>query len=213
MIEDAQPIWAVDMPATKSWVWEEDCMTGEPRGAKGAVAKILHAAQSARVDCCLLIGAAALSAYGAPRYTEDVDFLLAHADARRLVKALIDAGFKGPPPSRDVFYWRMLAPRSTLLVDVLGSTEGLYADALASATPAKFLGLDVMVPSTEFYVLLKLSAAHGDDDRYHRHLGDIQDLRKVRPVDMQFVSTYVRVNEPDLRRVLQDVVGRRPGSA
>lgn len=181
-------------------------MTGKPRGAAEAVAGVLRAAKRARVKDVVLIGAGALSAYGAPRYSEDVDFLLAHADARKLVRELIDDGWKGPPPSADVYLYQ-LERSKTMRVDIMGATESLYEDAITSAQPAKFLGKTVRVPSPTFYVLLKLRAAEGDPERKLRHLGDIQDLLRVRrkDVDLDRVRRYVRDEEPDLAGVLGDV--------
>lgn len=187
------------------WAWETDLVTGEPRGAATTLRAVLRAAERADVACCLVIGAAALGAYGAPRTSADIDFLLAHQDARKLVRELLDAGFRGPPPSSDVYYYRLRPPRGDVLVDVLGSTEPLYSDAMDSAREAKFLGVTVLVPSPEFYALLKLRAAEGDPDRRLRHLGDIQDLLRVQPVDLGFVRSYVHYNEPDLDEVIDEL--------
>lgn len=78
-------------------LWEEHYMTRKPRGVESTVTQVLRIAKKAGVHDVILIGAGALATYGAPRYSEDLDFLLAHPHARRLVKHLLDAEFKGPP--------------------------------------------------------------------------------------------------------------------
>jgi hypothetical protein len=92
-------------------------------------------------------------------------------------------------------------------VDILGATETLPLDAIRSSRAGKFLGVPVKVPSPEFFVLLKLLAADGDVSRELRHLGDIQDLLRVRPaLDLQFVRTYLQHNEPALASVFRKLL-------
>jgi Uncharacterised nucleotidyltransferase len=182
-------------------LWETHHVTGKKRGAAATLRKVLASARRARVDDLVLIGAGALSAYGAPRYSEDLDFLLPHEQAKRLARSLIDAGFKGPPPSTHVYLYTY-SSRGGVDVDIMGATEQLYLDAIASAAPATFLGVEVKVPSPNFFALLKLRAAEGNPERELRHLGDIQDLARVRRLRLEFARTYVRLNEPDLKPFL-----------
>lgn len=183
-------------------------MTGKERGAASTLKKVLAVARSVGTSP-VLIGAGALSAYGAPRYSEDIDFLLPHRNANKLVRALLDAGFRGPPPSTDIFFYPLVSPKG-MQVDILGATEPLPLGAIRSARKGKFLGVDVRVPSAEFFVLLKLLAADGDSERSLRHLGDIQDLLRVRPhTDLDAVRAYVRDDEPGLARVLRTLLASR----
>jgi hypothetical protein len=190
------------------YLWETHHMTGMKRGAASALRKVIVAARRSDVRDMVLIGAGALSAYGAPRYSEDIDLLLSHSDARRLAKALLDDGFKGPRPSSDVFLYHFASPAG-MEVDLLGATEPLYLDAIASARAGKFLGLTVPVPSPEFFALLKLRAAEGDPDRELRHLGDIQDLARVSALKLDFVRRYVRAKERDLLPYLTKLTAAR----
>ena len=177
-------------------------MTGKKRGAASTLRKVLSVAKGAGISP-VLIGAGALSAYGAPRYSEDIDFLLSSRNANRLVRVLLDVGFKGPPPSSDIYFYPLASPDG-MQVDILGATDPLPLAAIRSARRATFLGVDVRVPSLEFFVLLKLLAADGDQARALRHLGDIQDLRRVRPeVDLDAVRAHVRDSEPALAQVLR----------
>lgn len=183
-------------------------MTGKERGAAAALKQVLSVARGVKISP-VLIGAGALAAYGAPRYSEDLDFLLSHKNATKLVRGLLDAGFKGPPPSGDIFFYPLVSPRG-MQVDILGATEPLPLGAIRSARRGRFLGVPVRVPSPEYFVLLKLLAADGDPERSLRHLGDVQDLLRVRPqVDLDAVRAHVRDDEPGLARVLETLLASR----
>lgn len=177
-------------------------MTGKPRGAAAALRRVLAAQSRSGITDMVLIGAGALAAHGVPRYSQDIDLLLRDREARRLVRALHDVGFSGPPPSADVFFYTM-SSKTGVEVDVLGATEQLYLDAIDKAMDAQFLGLPVRIPTPEFFVLLKLRAAEGNPERELRHLGDIVDLVRARPAtDLSFVRSYVHYNEPELSEML-----------
>jgi len=187
---------------------EEDYMSGEPRGFKATFAGLVSEMGAMKVKGSV-IGAVALAAHGIPRYTEDIDVLLLHRDARVLVRRLLDVGWKGPPPSRDVFLYVMESP-SGVEVDVLGAVEDLYLDVIENfSEPATFMGVEAPVPNPAAYVLLKLQAATDSPEDELKHLGDaLMMVRKSpRRVEMAEVNDYVRAHAPDLGPMLRMLEG------
>jgi len=105
-----------------------------------------------------------------------------------------------------IYFYPLTSPAG-MQVDILGATDALPLEAIKSARKGRFLGIDVRVPSPEHFVLLKLLAADGDAERELRHLGDIQDLMRVRPqLDLDAVRAHVRDNAPDLAPVLRKLL-------
>lgn len=184
---------------------EDDPMTGRPRGFKKTFDEVMDIAALREIRG-IVIGASALASHGAPRYSEDIDLLAPHAEARRLVRYLIDAGWKGPLPSADVFFYTMTSPGG-VPVDVMGGIEPLYIEAINNAEEAVFLGRSILVPTPEFYVLLKLKAADSSPLDKLKHLSDIVQLLRAKPdTDLGFVDTFVTHNEPELRSVFGELL-------
>jgi hypothetical protein len=193
---------------------EEDSMTGKPRGFAATLKAILGALAQARLRG-VIIGAGALAAHGAPRYTRDIDLLTDHASARKLVRNLLDRGWKGPPPSRDVFFYTFESPAG-VEVDVLGAAEQLYLDVIEGAMKGRFLGEEVLIPTPEHYVLLKLRAAEDSPEDRLKHMSDaLKMLQTKAQANLRAVAGYIKVNEPDLAEVFGEleehaVRARRP---
>jgi hypothetical protein len=183
---------------------EEDPMTGKPRGFAATLREVLEALEKARLRG-VIIGAGALAAHGAPRYTRDIDVLTDDASARRLVRSLFDRGWKGPPPSRDVFFYTMESPVG-VEVDVLGAAEQLYLDVIEAAVPGRFLGEDVLIPTPEHYVLLKLRAAEDSPEDRLKHMSDALKMMQTKPeTSLRAVAGYIRARQPDLAEVLGEL--------
>jgi hypothetical protein len=179
-------------------------MTGKPRGFAATLRGVLEALEEARVRG-VIIGAGALAAHGAPRYTRDIDVLTDDASARRLVRTLFDHGWKGPPPSRDVFFYTLESPAG-IEVDVMGAAEQLYLDVIEGAVPGRFLGEDVLIPTPEHYVLLKLRAAEDSPEDRLKHMSDaLKMLQTKAETSLRAVAGYIRVRESDLGEVLREL--------
>jgi hypothetical protein len=193
---------------------EEDPMTGRPRGFAATLRELLHALVEERIRG-VIIGAGALAAHGAPRYTRDIDILTDDASARKLVRTLFDYRWKGPPPSRDVFFYTMQSP-SGVEVDIMGAAEQLYLDAIAEAVPGRFLGQDVLIPTPSHYVLLKLRAAEDSPEDRLKHMSDALKMMQTKSMtNLRAVAGYIRAHEPDLMEALGEleehvVRARRP---
>lgn len=183
---------------------EDDPMTGKPRGFKKTFDEVMDIAALREIRG-IVIGASALASYGAPRYSEDIDLLASHDEARRLVKFLIEAGWRGPPPSTDVFFYTMTSP-GRIEVDVMAGVEPLYIEAIDNAQESEFLGRTILVPTPEFYVLLKLKAAEDSPPDRLKHLSDALRVVQVKPeIDLEFVDTFIKYNEPELKDVLDEL--------
>lgn len=179
-------------------------MTGKPRALKRTFDRLMDIMSAEKIKG-IVIGASALAAYGAPRYTADIDILTDDVSARKLVMALTRKGHDGPPPSRDVFMYIMTSPEG-IEIDVMGAVEPIYREAIDNRKRRTLLGRKVPVPSEEFYVLLKLRAAESSPPDRLKHLADALRLIQVRPnTDMSFVESFVRLNERDLLGVLNEL--------
>lgn len=183
---------------------EEDPLSGRPRGFAKALRDVLAALVAADVRG-VIIGAGALAAHGAPRYTDDIDVLLDDVSARKLVRTLFDNGWKGPPPSRDVFFYTMES-QTGVEVDVMGAVEDLYLDVIEAAVAGTFMGEQVLVPTPENYVLLKLRAAEDSPEDRLKHMADALKLVQVRSeTDLSKVRRYIGSRETDLRDVMAEL--------
>lgn len=179
-------------------------MTGKPRGFAATLRAMLDALEETRLRG-VIIGAGALAAHGAPRYTRDIDVLTDDASARSLVRTLFDRGWKGPPPSRDVFFYTMESPAG-VEVDVMGAAEQLYLDVIEAAVPGRFLGEDVLIPTPEHYVLLKLRAAEDSPEDRLKHMSDALKMMQTKvETNLRAVAGYIRAQEPDLADVLGEL--------
>jgi predicted nucleotidyltransferase len=184
---------------------EENAMTGKPRGYKRTLKTILAALADTKIRG-VIIGAGALAAHGAPRYTADIDVLMTDSNARKLVMALFyRRGWKVPPPSRDVFLYTLESPAG-VEVDVMGAVEPIYLDVIRRARRGLFMGESVLIPSAAHYVLLKLRAAEDSPEDRLKHLSDALKLLQTKPrTSLQDIRHYIQHHESDLSGVMVEL--------
>jgi hypothetical protein len=91
-------------------------------------------------------------------------------------------------------------------VDVLGAAEQLYLDHIEGAVRGQFLGEDVLIPTPEHYVLLKLRAAEDSPEDRLRHMSDaLKMLQTKTSLNLRAIAGYIKVNEPDLAETLAEL--------
>lgn len=117
-----------------------------------------------------LVGGLAMGAWQRPRFTKDIDLLLAisESDARRALGQLLAAGFRSKQAQVLVqlddgsqFMQLIYDPPDALLdiqVDLLVATSAFHRQALARRVtlPASELGFEIAVVSCEDLIVLKL---------------------------------------------------------
>ena len=140
----------------------------------------------------LVIGGHAVNAYGIPRSTLDVDFLVRRDDRQRWQTLLEAEGFRlfhdhenfmqfSPPHGTE---WRL---------DVMVVNEATFVKLIADARAVKCLGVETRVPSAENLIALKLHALrHGSAERMGKDFTDILTLARGATLD---------VNSPSLKAI------------
>src|SRR5688572_18463889 len=117
----------------------------------------------------VLIGGVGSASLGRPRWTHDIDVLVAPQDADRTLEALAAAGFE---TERTNEHWIFKATMHDIVVDVIFRTVGdVYLDdvMLSHAKRADFQGVRTVVASPEDQIVIK-AIAH--DEQSSRHWND-----------------------------------------
>jgi hypothetical protein len=168
-----------------------------------------------------MLGGVAMSAWKRPRFTRDVDLLLAVGESRakEVLHLLNGAGVRSMKPDPVVriqetrFMQLFYTPRDSLVevrVDLLFATTAFHESALARRVvlPASELGFEVTVVSCEDLIILKLIAWRILDRM------DISELLKANraTIDFGYLSEWTRklsLRKP-LREAWQDAFPGEP---
>lgn len=147
-----------------------------------------------------MIGGLGSATLGRPRWTRDIDILVAPADALRTLESLRGAGFE---TERTDEHWLYKAALDTVLVDVLFRTKGdIYLDdeMLEHVREGEVLGVRVRVASPEDQIVIK-AIAH--DEPSARHWNDALALIAGSAIDWDYLLHRARHGA---RRVLSLLV-------
>jgi predicted nucleotidyltransferase len=132
----------------------------------------------------VLIGGVGSATLGRPRWTRDIDLLVAPIDADRTLAALGSAGFE---TERTNEHWIFKATQDKVTVDIIFRTVGdIYLDdeMLERTERASFLGVDAMVAPPEDQIVIK-AIAH--DEQSSRHWNDALSLLTARELDWDYL--------------------------
>ena len=144
----------------------------------------------------VLIGGVGSASLGRPRWTHDIDVLVAPVDADRALDVLAAAGFD---PERTNPHWIYKATMQDVVVDVIFRTVGdIYLDdeMLAHAAGADFCGVAARVAAPEDQIVIK-AIAH--DEQSARHWNDALSLIASTEVDWEYL---LHRSDRGARRVL-----------
>jgi len=136
-----------------------------------------------------LVGGFAISARTEPRFTRDVDLVVAVSDdgaAELLVRALAERGYTLVAAVEQVAAARLatarltspVAPGSELIVDLLFASSGVEPEIAARAEILELLD-DLMVPVAQTGDLLALKLLARDDETRPQDASDLRALRLV----------------------------------
>ncbi len=131
------------------------------------LAETVEALETARVPFCL-IGGIAVSSYGRPRWTHDIDVFVRPEDAERVLDVLAARGFCTERRDRT---WLFKAFKSDVMVDVIFfCTGGFYLDEemIERSVRKEFHGCEVPLLPPEDLLLLK-AAVHDEAGPRHWH--------------------------------------------
>jgi predicted nucleotidyltransferase len=137
----------------------------------------------------VLIGGLASTILGRPRFTEDIDFLVARGDAKRMLEALGEAGFEAEETNPD---WIFKARKHDVTVDVIFALMGgIYLDdeMLARAARREFGGIEVTVVPPEDLIVIK-AVVH--DEFTPRHWYDALGIIATCELDWDYLATRAR---------------------
>jgi predicted nucleotidyltransferase len=144
----------------------------------------------------VLIGGLATAAYGRPRPTKDVDFLVRLDDTDRTIKALEKAGFESEDPDEE---WLHKAFKNDILVDVIhriGDSIYLTDEMLERASARSLKGTDVVLVPPEDFVVME-AVTHSEETPQYWY----NALNTIAHVELDWDYLLARAKEGP-RRVL-----------
>jgi predicted nucleotidyltransferase len=174
-------------------------VASELTGAQEAVSRVLADAVGAfeRADVpYVLIGGLASAVHGRPRTSRDIDVLVQHADAKRALAALAEAGFETEETNPQ---WIFKATKDDVQVDLIFWLKGdIYLDEemLERAEERDFDGVRVRVIPPEDLIVVK-AVIH--DEQTPRHWGDALGVIADSELDWDYLARRARKGA---RRVL-----------
>lgn len=167
----------------------QPALSGVPStaGAEDTFRQVFEAAiggvEAARIPY-LLIGGVGSASLGRPRWTRDIDILVAPVDADRTLEALERAGFETEKTNE---HWIYKATMDDIVVDLIFKAMGdVYLDEnmLSRAQRADFLGVSAQVAPPEDQIVIK-ALAH--DEQSARHWNDAMSLIAACDLDWDYV--------------------------
>jgi hypothetical protein len=149
-----------------------------------------------------VIGATALGVRGHPRFTADLEIVVAREDAFSALLALDGEGFAADPAiepeGEPEAMYVMKHGRGT--VDVLVASAEPESTVIAEAPSTLVFGVDAPVATLEHLVLMYLYS------NQPRHLGDMARIVVETNVDLSQVERYLADVHPEMLRVLKERV-------
>jgi len=180
---------------------EADPVTGEKTPLVVTARHALRTLNRAEIPFAV-IGATALGVRGLPRFTADLDVVVAREDAFTALAALDHAGFAADP-SIDADE----EPEASYVlrhgkgwVDVLVASAEPESTVIAEATRALVFGVEAPVASLEHLVLMYLYS------NQPRHLGDLARIVVESTVDLALCERYLAEVHPEMLGVLKERV-------
>ena len=147
------------------------------------LADAVSAIEEAAIDY-VLIGGVGSAALGRPRWTSDIDIMVAPLDADPALAALGRAGFK---TDRTNEHWIFKAAKNQLVVDLIFRTVGdIYLDEsmVRRSQRTEFLGVEMTIAAPEDQIVIK-AIAH--DEQSARHWNDALSLVASCSIDWTYL--------------------------
>lgn len=180
---------------------EADPVTGRKTPLVATARRALRALNRSDVPFAV-IGATALGVRGLPRFTADLNVVVAREDAFDALDALSTAGFvKDTAPDVDAEPEALYVLRHGRgSIDVLVASAEPESTVIAEAQRAVVFGVEAPVASLEHLVLMYLYS------NQPRHLGDLARIVVETDVDLKVVERYLAEVHPEMLSVLSERV-------
>ncbi len=142
----------------------------------------------------LIIGGNAVIAYGYPRQTVDVDFLVRDSDRKKWDELILALGYRAHQ-IHPVFHMYNPISQENPAVDLMLVNEGTFTKLSVQTTDTLLGGVTVKIPSLRNLIALKLHALrHGGEHRHTRDFLDVVELAQLNQVDLA-APEYVEILE------------------
>jgi hypothetical protein len=160
----------------------------------------------------LVIGGHAVNAYGTPRTTLDIDFLICRDDLQTWTSLLLKEGFKvmntgnnfvqfSPPYGTD---WNL---------DLMLVNRGTWAKLHTAARQAVMLGITTLVPSVEHLIGLKLHVLKfGPEHRRDQDLVDVLTLVRNAEIDPRSESFKKLIDQFGTQEIYERILRAVPAT-
>jgi hypothetical protein len=171
---------------------------------------ILDEAQSAHLRS-LVIGGAAVNAFGYPRITYDLDLLVRRNDVERWAGIMEKLSYKRVP--EQVTFAQFMPPLGGMPpVDLILVNDSTFEKMFISAVAKEMNGLAINVPAPLHLVSLKLHALrHGKLERRAKDLDDTIQLILLNRIDVRgtaFREACERFGTPELYEEIRKIIER-----
>ena len=139
-----------------------------------------------------LIGGLAVSIWGRPRATRDIDLLLlldVAADVNALAERLVQKGIKSElikGDLRDPIPYLLKIVLETVEIDVIIATKRWEFDAVENAVSIDLGAKDISIVSPEYLIIMKLKAGGPRD------MLDVQDILETGDIDLEKTKSLAK---------------------
>lgn len=137
----------------------------------------------------ILIGGFAVNAYKVSRNTGDLDFLLIDEDCSRALEILKNFEFC-VDEATDNFARLINASFYPRRVDFVLVTKLTFGKILEKAGKVRIVGCELLVPSVEHLIALKLHALKNNSTRQLKDFPDIISLIRINQIDVNSVEFH-----------------------
>lgn len=171
---------------------------------------ILNEAQSAHLRS-LVIGGAAVNAFGHPRLTYDLDLLVRRDDVERWATIMEKLGYKRVP--EQITFAQFMPPLGGMPpVDLMLVNDSTFDKMFSSAVTKEMNDVTIKVPAPLHLIALKLHALrHGKLERRAKDLDDTIQLILLNRLDVQgtaFREACERFGTPELYEEIRTIIER-----
>jgi len=158
----------------------------------------------------LVIGGHAVNAYGTPRTTIDIDFLICKDDLQTWTSLLLKEGFKVMNAGNN--FVQFSPPYGTVWnLDLMLVNQKTWAELHSAARQVTMLGINTLVPSAEHLIGLKVHALKfGPERRRGQDLADVVMLIRNAGIDPRCESFKKLIDQFGTQEIYEQILESCP---
>lgn len=156
----------------------------------------------------ILIGGFAVNAYGVSRNTMDVDFLIEEENCKQCVEILEKNHFQ-VDESRDAFVRLINSEFYPPRLDLMLVSKTTFEKIWPRVEKKKIAGYELMIPSVEHLIALKLHSMKNNANREWKDLPDVIGLIKINHIDVktkEFLDLCLKFGTEELYNRIQEAI-------